>query len=61
MAMSSTTKQRVAALGIGFELTKQGGELRKVRTAMNLGESWILNVTSIIDLSCVAHSRKSAD
>ena len=59
--MSSTAKQRVAALGIGFELTKLGDELRKVRTAMNLGESWILKVTSIIDLSCVAHSRKSAD
>ena len=60
MAMSSTAKQRVAALGIGFELTKQGGELRKIRTAMNVGESWILKVTSIIDLSCVTHSRNNA-
>ena len=45
-------------LGIDFELTKQGGELRKIRTAMNVGESWILKVTSVIDLSCATHSRK---
>ena len=33
-------------------------ELRKIRTAINLGETGILEVMSIIDLSCATHSRK---